>query len=64
MNIETALFCDNCNNDPTFEDTKANYFVQSYVLAIAEGLRANLWDSVHGLRNSGLVNPDLSPRQA
>ena len=37
---------------------------QAYAAAIAQGLRANLWYSVLGWRNSGLLNGDLSPRPA
>jgi hypothetical protein len=62
MNTELAILCDSCSNDPTFEATKANYVAQAYAAAIANGLRANLWYSLFGWRNSGLLNPDLSPR--
>ncbi len=62
INTETAVVCASCNNDATFEATKANYLAQSYGSAIAEGWRANIWYSVPGWRNSGLLNSDLSPR--
>jgi len=64
MNTESALLCDSCSNDSTFETTKAYYVAQAYAAAIAQGLRANLWYSVLGWRNSGLLNADLSPRPA
>ncbi len=64
MNTESALLCDSCNNDPTFETTKAYYVAQVYAASIAQGLRANIWYNVFGWRNSGLLNPDLSPRPA
>jgi hypothetical protein len=64
INTEVALLCDTCSNDPVYEDTKAYYVAQEYAAAIALGLRANLWFTVLGWRNSGLLNPDLSPRPA
>jgi len=64
MNTESALLCNACSNDSVFETTKANYVVQAYVAAIAEGLRANIWYSVLGWQNSNLLNSDLSPRPA
>jgi hypothetical protein len=75
MNTETALLCGTaqdppggpgCESDPEsdFEQTKAYYITQSYAAALAEGLRANIWYSLSGWRNSGLVYSDLSPRPA
>ena len=75
MNTETALLCGpaqdppggpGCESDPgsVFEQTKAYYVTQSYAAAIAEGLRANIWYSLSGWRNSGLLYADLSPRPA
>jgi hypothetical protein len=64
MNTESALLCDSCSNNPAFETTKAYYVAQAYAAAIAQGLRANIWFSVLGWRNSGLLNSDLSPRPA
>jgi hypothetical protein len=64
MNTESALLCDACSNDSVFETTKAYYIAQAYAAAIAQGLRANIWYSVLGWRNSGLLNSDLSPRPA
>ena len=64
MNTESAVLCDSCSNDSIFEATKANYVTQTYAAAIAEGLRANIWYSVLGWHNSGLLNADLSPRPA
>jgi len=64
MDTESALLCDSCSNDSTFETTKAYYVAQAYAAAIAQGLRANLWYSVLGWRNSGLLNADLSSRPA
>lgn len=64
MNTETALLCDACTDDSTFELTKAAYLVQAYAAAIAQDLKANIWFSVLGWRNSGLLNSDLTPRPA
>jgi len=64
MNTETGVICNTCSNDPVFETTKAYYVPQTYASGIALGLRANLWYSVMGWRNSGLLNPDLSLRPA
>jgi len=64
MNTESALLCDSCASDSTFETTKAYFLVQEYTGGIAQGLRANLWYTALGWRNSGLLNPDLSPRTA
>ena len=64
MNTETALLCDTCSNDSTFEAAKAYYLAQANAAAIAQGLQANIWFSVLGWRNSGLLNTDLTPRPA
>jgi len=71
MNTETAIICGGfndppgqppCESEPTspFEQTKAYYIAQVYAAAIAEGLRANIWYSVLGWRNSGLLRSDLT----
>ncbi len=44
--------------------SKAYYTAQPYAASIAEGLWANMWFSVSGWQNSGLLNPDLSLRPA
>ena len=64
MNTEGALLCNTCSNDSAYETTKAYYLAQEYAAAIALGLRANLWFTALGWQNSGLLNPDLSPRPA
>lgn len=64
MNTETAILCDSCGDNAAFETTKGYYVAQTYAAAIAEGWRANIWYSVLGWRNSGLLNPDLSPKPA
>lgn len=70
MNTETALICGGQTDPPglgdcassDFEITKAYYVVQSYASAMALGLRANVWYSVLGWRNSGLLDANLNPR--
>ncbi len=64
MNTELALLCDTCSNDPVYEMSKAYYLVEAYAAAIAEGLRANIWFSLLGWRNSGLLDDRLNPRPA
>jgi hypothetical protein len=75
MNTEAALLCGDideppgaagCEPDPQlpYEATKANYMAQVYTTAMAEGLHSNVWYSLLGWRNSGLLNDDLSPRPA
>jgi len=75
INTESAIHCGKVNDPPgqypcesistsPLEQTKAYYVAQTYAAAIAKGLRANLWYSMLGWRNSGLLNPDLSPRPA
>ncbi len=61
MNTESALLCDACTNDSVFETTKSYYVAQSNAAAMAEGLRANIWFSVLGWRNSGLLYAGLQP---
>lgn len=64
MNTESALICDSCTSDSVFETTKAYYITQDYAAAMAQSLRANVWYSTLGWRNSGLLNADLTPRDA
>lgn len=60
MNTETAVRCGSCDNDATFENTKAFYLVQAFTTAIAHGLRANIWYSVLGWQNSGLLDGKMN----
>jgi hypothetical protein len=63
MNTESALICDyNCGSP--FESVKAHYLLQSYAVAAAQNFEANLWYNMLGWRNSGLLQPDLTPRHA
>jgi hypothetical protein len=72
VSTETAVFygpnvmdppCD-LNAPADVEATKITYLVQSYAAAVAEGWKANVWYSALGVRCSGLLNVDLSPRAA
>jgi hypothetical protein len=49
---------------PSIEETKVNYVVQSYAVAVAQGWKANIWYSAFGVRCSGLLNSNLSPKPA
>jgi hypothetical protein len=75
LNTETALICGGafdspgqppCESDPnsSYELTKAYYIPQVYAAGQALGLRANIWYSVNGWRNSDLLNADLTSRPA
>jgi hypothetical protein len=62
-NTEEALLCDsNCGT--VFEQTKADYIAEAYPLAIADGLTANVWYSLSGWRNSGLLDSGNQPLPA
>jgi hypothetical protein len=72
LNTETAVFWGGNVMDPpclapqdlvpNIEATKVYYVVQSYAVAVAEGWRANVWYSAFGVRCSGLLNSNLSPK--
>jgi len=47
---------------PNIEVTKVYYVIQSYAVAVAEGWKANIWYSAFGVRCSGLLNSDRSPK--
>lgn len=75
VNTESALICGGANDAPggagceadpgsLYEQTKARYVTQAYAAALADGQQANIWFSLFGWRNSGLIYSDLSPRPA
>ena len=75
MNTETALICGKADDPPgqppcstqpnsAFEKTKAYYVAQVYAAGQALNLKASIWYSVFGWRNSSLLNTDLSIRPA
>jgi len=70
MNTEVALLCGSVGNEPpcledALQQTKSAYVVQSYVGAMASGLKANVWFyAVGGWRASGLINDSLQPNPA
>ena len=75
MNTESALLCGGnfdppgqppCDAEDTspFEIMKAAYIAQAFPAAIDKRLDANLWFTVTGWRNSGLVYTDKTPRPA
>jgi hypothetical protein len=75
INTEVALICGpdgiaagmvgcEATNDSLYEQTKARYVVQSYTTSMADGLVSNIWFSLYGWRNSGLLYSDSTPRPA
>ena len=75
INTESALLCGGSFDPPgqppcdavdtsPYEIMKAAYAAQVFPAAIGEGLAANLWFTVTGWRNSGLVYTDKTPRPA
>lgn len=65
LNTEAALLCATCDPaNATFQTTKAYYVAQEFSTAIVDGYAANLWYSVYGDRNSGLLSPDNTPYPA
>jgi len=67
INTESGLLCVpawgiTCGG--TFQTTKAYYVPQAYAVAIAEGLKGNVWYSLFGWRNSELLESNLNPRPA
>lgn len=65
INTESALLCETCGEDDvTFETTKAYYLAQVYATALVQGLRGNLWYSLYGWNNSGLLKADGTPQPA
>ncbi len=69
INSELGLLCGKtgeepeCKNDD-FENTKASYLAQTYAVAQALDLRANIWYSIHGWRGSGLASMANKPTKA
>lgn len=61
MNTENAIICDNCIGNQDYEQTKAYYVAQSYAVAIAQDLSANVWFSATGWRTSNLLDDALTP---
>ena len=74
LNTETAVFYGPNVMDPpcqatedvipSIEVTKVNYVIHTYAVAVAEGWKANIWYSAFGVRCSGLLNSDLTPKDA
>jgi len=66
INTEAALLCDSCKGtyNTISENTKASYVVQEFAVAIAGNLRASIWFSVLGWRNSNLLKANLTPLPA
>ncbi len=63
INSEAGLVC-TTGCDVVFENTKAYYLVQDYAIAIALGLRANVWYSLYGESGTGLLDTGGTPLPA
>jgi hypothetical protein len=66
MNTENAMLCGRDGNEEecqteVFNNTKANYAVIASTMALAEGLRANIWYDLQGWRGSGLIDDTGQP---
>jgi hypothetical protein len=69
MNTEAALICGRDGSEAEcqgeeFNLTKAYFLAQSYVVAIAEHLTANIWYNLTGWRATGLVDNQMQPNLA
>lgn len=64
INTEVALLCDACTDDDAFEQVKASYVPEAYMTTVSENLKASLWYTLQGWRNSGLVDANLNPLPA
>lgn len=65
LNTEAGLLCWGCDAPPPeFETTKVNYVPQTYALAKAEGLAANLWYSLEGWIGTNLLDASGQPTAA
>jgi hypothetical protein len=65
MDTESAVVCGWAGCDTAdFETVKANYVAEVHAGAIAQGLKGNLWYSMSGWNNSGLIKTDLTPLPA
>lgn len=57
INTETGVLCYQCQTPPVeFEITKAYYVPVTYAVAAAEGLSGNIWYSLSGWQESGLLS--------
>lgn len=64
VNTRAAILCYACQNFPPFFTDKEGYIVQAYASALAAGVDANLWSSLFGEQNSGLLNVNYLPQPA
>jgi hypothetical protein len=64
MNTEAAMLCADATNDCL--ETQASYVPRAYAEAMALGLEAQSYYALNatGWWNSGLLNPDLTPKPA
>lgn len=69
MNTENALLCGRDGTEAecqaeAFQKTKDYYVVQASTMAVAEGLRSNVWYDLRGWRGSGLIDKARQPLPA
>lgn len=64
VNTRAAILCYACQNFPPFFTDKEGYLVQAYASALAAGVDVNLWSSLFGEQNSGLLNVNYLPQPA
>jgi hypothetical protein len=69
MNTETAVICGRDGLElpcltADSANTKVYYLAQNFAAAIAQGIRANIWYSVYGWRNSALLDGYNTPLPA
>jgi hypothetical protein len=61
FNTESGLLCRARAGTPECETTKANYVVQAYAAAQAEGLVGNVWYSLEGWNGTNLIDAAGKP---
>ncbi len=64
VNTRAAILCYACQNFPPFFVDKEGYIVQAYAAALGAGVDVNLWSSLFGEQNSGLLNVNYLPQPA
>ena len=63
-NTQSAILCASCQDVPVFETAKAGYVAQVYATAMSLNFETNMWESLLGWQNSGLMSANLTPLPA
>jgi len=63
-NTQSAILCASCQDVPVFETAKAGYVAQVYATAMSLDFEINMWESLLGWQNSGLMSVNLTPLPA